>query len=1096
MVRAGDTNGPSRPRALGRGASLAMAALVAATALVAAPVVNPAGLTPATPARAAGTFADPYFREVEVFTGLTKPTSVRFDAAGRAWVTEKAGILKEFDSVTDTTPTVILDISAETMNYWDRGLLSLALDPDFTTGRPYIYLFYVWGAEPGDTTQDWGDACPAAPSGPGSTTDGCVASTKIDRLQMDLGTMTVVNRTNLLWDACQQYPSHSGGGMAFGPDKQLYVALGDGASFNGVDYGQRGGTIPDYVNPYTTVNPCGDPVTVTSPPGVAPTVDAKTAEGGQLRSQDVRTTGDPTDLDGSLIRINPDTGAASSGNPLASSPDANTRRIVAHGFRNPFRMAFRPGTTDLYVGLVGNQVWEAINRIQVPTTGTPTTLPNAGWPCYEGPAIAGYFQALGTDMCASVYAAGASAWSAPFYTYAHPDNLSPSGPCYAPVNGRDGGSPTGLAFYTGAGAAPDYPAAYKGGLFFVDYDRDCLAFFPKDANGIPNASQMQQIAIGIGNPVDLLTGPDGDLYYVDHDNGRVMRIKYLTSPVASFTATPQSAKAPVTVHLDATASSDPDPDASLAFYRWDLDDDGQYDDATGVTHDWQITTPAIYQVGLQVESTNGLKGTIALTVDATNAPPVPVIDTPDELLTWAVGDDIPFSGHATDTDDGTLAASKLSWDLVMLHCPADCHEHVVQTFPGVASGTFEAPDHEYPSHLELRLTATDSDGASVTTAVALYPRTKTLAVTSTPSGIAISVAGANVATPTTATVFEKASVELAAPLTATVGGHRHRFWAWDDSSLRIRDVVATTNLALHATYYPDVADTCSTAATGATKTWLADRAGGNGDEDWFRFSLTSARRVVVTAGDLPVDARLDLYGSCSTRLATSDASGTRFEEITKDLAAGTYRVRVTFHGGASSASPYVVRFQPMAGGLPVKSWRTTAGEGGGGPVRIVGEVLNNTGSTTGRATVTATFRSSSGKVVATIRTLAFAKRLGDGAVTPFVVSGTVPAYASVSFTVTKGTLGPRRSLALKDLTLTFNGNGTVTERGTVRNTGTTTAKAVEVARTWYGSRGTILDRRLATISPSTLGAGKSGTFTILRPVLTGVKASRSALRAS
>ena len=35
-----------------------------------------------------------------------------------------------------------------------------------------------------------------------------------------------------------------------------------------------------------------------------------TAEGGQLRSQDLRTSGDPVTLDGTIIRINPDTGAA------------------------------------------------------------------------------------------------------------------------------------------------------------------------------------------------------------------------------------------------------------------------------------------------------------------------------------------------------------------------------------------------------------------------------------------------------------------------------------------------------------------------------------------------------------------------------------------------------------------------------------------------------------------------------------------------------------------------------------------------------------------------------------------------------------------
>jgi hypothetical protein len=61
----------------------------------------------------------------------------------------------------------------------------------------------------------------------------------------------------------------------------LYVSGGDGASFNSVDYGQLGGSL----GPTTPKNPCGDPPN----DGMTP----PTAEGGALRSQDVRTEGAP-----------------------------------------------------------------------------------------------------------------------------------------------------------------------------------------------------------------------------------------------------------------------------------------------------------------------------------------------------------------------------------------------------------------------------------------------------------------------------------------------------------------------------------------------------------------------------------------------------------------------------------------------------------------------------------------------------------------------------------------------------------------------------------------------------------------------------------
>ena len=176
------------------------------------------------------------------------------------------------------------------------------------------------------------------------------------------------------------------------------------------------------------------------------------------------------------------------------------------------------------------------------------------------PAVATAFANLNTNMCADLYAQGASAWTQPLYTYSHKSALLPTGPCFNPVNGTDGGSPTGLAFYQGTGGGTDYPAKYAGGLFFVDYDRDCLAFLPAGAGGVPDASGMEVVATSINGPVDLQTGPGGDLYYVDHDLGRVVRILYRPNPVARATADPSKAVAPVTVHLDGSTSSDPDPD--------------------------------------------------------------------------------------------------------------------------------------------------------------------------------------------------------------------------------------------------------------------------------------------------------------------------------------------------------------------------------------------------------------------------------------------------------------------------------------------------------------------------------------------------------
>ena len=178
--------------------------------------------------------------------------------------------------------------------------------------------------------------------------------------------------TNLITDWCQQFPSHSVGHLAFGPDGMLYVSAGDGAHFFVADYGQRGGT----AGSPTPINPCGDPPT---PPGTA--MAPPTAQGGALRSQDLFATGDPVGLDGTILRIDPVTGAAAAGNPLIGDADVNARRIIASGLRNPFRFTFRPGTSEIWLGDVGWGTTEEINRL--PSLGAP--VENYGWPCYEGP---------------------------------------------------------------------------------------------------------------------------------------------------------------------------------------------------------------------------------------------------------------------------------------------------------------------------------------------------------------------------------------------------------------------------------------------------------------------------------------------------------------------------------------------------------------------------------------------------------------------------------------------------------------------------------------------------------------------------------------
>jgi glucose/arabinose dehydrogenase len=719
----------------------------------------------------------PGFSQTTVFSGLINPTAVRFAPDGRVFVAEYRGIVKVFDSITDTTPTTFADLRTNVYGYWDMGLLGLALPPNFPAD-PYVYVLYTYDGVIGGPAPRWGDTCP---SPPGPTTDGCLASGRLSRLRAAGNVMTGSEQV-LIHDWCQQYMTHSVGDLAFGPGGALYVSGGDSAHPDKVDYGQGGGS-PGSPTPK---NPCGDP-----PGGVGATLSPPTARGGALRSQSLRRpAGEPRVLNGTVARVNPATGAALPNNPLASSASANERRIVAAGLRNPFRFALRPGTDELWIGDVGNTDWEEIDRVPAPLSAP---VKNFGWPCYEGAGPQGSWQSTGLSICSSLYAQS-GAVTAPFTTYHHASKVAGES-CLVGSS-----SVTGVAFQPPGGGS--YGSEYDGALFFADRSRRCIWAMLGSSTTLPDRAWTQTFVAGAANPVDLQTGPGGDLYYADLDGGTVRRIRYTAGnrpPVAVAGATPTSGEAPLTVAFDATQSSDPDPNETLT-YSWDLDGDGAFGDSALARPTFTYTTPGTYTARLRVTDAREATSTDTVTITAGNSPPTAHIEAPTGAFTWAVGDPVDFRGSATDGQDGALGASALSWAVVMQHCPSTCHSHLIEDFDGVAAGSFDAPDHGYPSHLELRLTATDSGGLTDVDSVRIDPRTVDVTLRSSPSGLTLALDSFSGTTPFTRTVIEGSTNTISAPAMQTLGGTSYSFSSWSDGGAPTHQITPTATTARTATY--------------------------------------------------------------------------------------------------------------------------------------------------------------------------------------------------------------------------------------------------------------------------------------------------------
>ncbi len=770
---------------------------------------------------------------------MNEPTAFRIASDGRIFVAQKNGEILVFDDFGDSEPSVFADLREAVYDNGDRGLLGLALDPGFPA-RPYVYALHtfdhVLGEDPAGDYPRWGqppefegDPCPKPP---GADADACPVSGRLVRLTA--AGDKAVGEDVLIEGWCQQFSSHSVGDLEFGPEGALYASGGEGASFTVSDYGQFG---------WPHANQCDDP-----PGGGA--LEPPDAEGGSLRALDMLTPADPAGLSGAVIRIDPDSGEGLPGNPFAASLDDNARRIVAFGFRNPFRFAIDPASGELYANNVGNSSFEEIDRFPA----TPASAYDSGWPCFEGPLFNPNFEGLELSLCDGLYAQPGST-DQPFLYYAHSSGVTPEDPC----SSDNGSAITGSTFYGG----DEFPAEYDGALFFADSVRGCIYVVPRGDDG-PDPSAVRPFLVD-GGPytgADLQVGPDGDLYFLSlYGDEALHRISYDPgSPIAELVADKQWGDLPLTVEFDASGSHDPEGEA--LDFAWDLDGDGNFEKSGGETRSATFGTAVNRTVTVRVKDEAGATSTAQVRVYPGDTPPLPQIDDPAEDLTWAVGERIELSGSAEDGDGDPLDAEDLYWRTSLLHCRADaasCHAHPLQVFPAVDSGSLVAPDHDYPSRIRIALTATDSRGLSATRTIELQPRTVALQIASDPPGVTLTAGTLAQPAPFALTAIEGSNLTLAAPQQTQLGGEAYVFQGWSDGGTRVHSVVAAASADYTAVY----SETPRTGGGEAQETvpppvQLAPRHRPRlAEHPPRRTALTTARFEFASPGALGYRCRLD-----------------------------------------------------------------------------------------------------------------------------------------------------------------------------------------------------------------------------------------------
>jgi len=154
------------------------------------------------------------------------------------------------------------------------------------------------------------------------------------------------------------------------------------------------------------------------------------------------------------------------------------------------------------------------------------------------------------------------------------------------------------------------------------------------------------------------------------------------------------------ITLDASGSSD--PDNNLASYEWDLDNDGEYDDATGITTEVLFGDNGTFTVGLKVTDDLGESGTDTAEVMVSNVAPTVTLTGPNSA---DEGDTNSYSFTSSDPGDDTFS-------LVNQSCGANGILSNSSFDSTAGAGAFDCTFPDGPASSTVSVQVADSDGGN------------------------------------------------------------------------------------------------------------------------------------------------------------------------------------------------------------------------------------------------------------------------------------------------------------------------------------------------------------------------------------------------
>ncbi len=545
-----------------------------------------------------------------------------------------------------------------------------------------------------------------------------------------------------------------------------------------------------------------------------------------------------TTYHGKVLRLNSD-GSAPSDNPFIGSANVKTQRIWAFGLRNPYTLAVQPGTGRIFVNDVGQSSWEEINDA---TTGGR----NFGWPSAEGNS------------------------SNPAFT----------NPIYAYRTGSAGCAITGGTFFNPT--TTNYPASYIGKYFFLDF---CNRYI--DALNLSGSTAVREgFATNIaGSPVNMATGPDGNLYFLSRSTSALYRVSY-SSPTAPPTITNQPQSLTVNLGNPAIFSVTANGPQTL-FYQWKK---GTIDIPGAIFASYTIPNSSLADAGTYSVVVSYIGGTPSttsnpaiLTVESPNQKPSAIISSPSIGSTYGGGQVIQYAGAGSDPESGNLPASAFTWYIDFHH---DDHTHPeLLPISGASSGSFTVPTSgETATNVWYRiyLVVSDPQGLKDTTFRDVFPRVSGITLNTNPQGLQVALDGQFFTAP-----YTTASVEGIIRNIGVISPQgNYTFGSWTHGGANYQDIVTpATNISYTANMDPTPGTTLTSTISPMTGTYDGPQL----------VTITSnspgATIYYTTSGNIPV------LGAGFTRLYTAPFNL---------IESGTIRAMAVQEGRANS--PIAVSF--------------------------------------------------------------------------------------------------------------------------------------------------------------------------------------------